>query len=84
MIEVTPVMPGVADRICSACLATSLVRLTEAPWGSAIWAKKAPWSSCGRKPVGVILNKAPVATTSAATATRLSTATRTSRLTIAA
>ena len=84
MIEVTPTIPGVALMICSTCLATSWVRLTEAPSGRAICAKKAPWSSAGRKPVGVIRNNAPVPTTTAASATRLSTETRTSRLTIAA
>ena len=31
----------------------SPVRLTEAPSGSWITTKKAPWSSSGRKPVGV-------------------------------
>ena len=84
MIEVTPTIPGVALMICSACLATSSVRLVEAPSGRAIWAKKAPWSSEGRNPVGVTRNNAPAPSTTAARATRLSTDTRTNRLTTAA
>ncbi len=84
MIEVTPTIPGVSLMICSACRTTSWVRLTEAPSGSATCAKNAPWSSAGRKPVGVIRNRAPVPTTTTASATRLSTETRTRRLTIAA
>ena len=35
---------------------SSAVRLSEAPSGSRMAAKKAPWSSAGRKPCGVILN----------------------------
>ena len=84
MIELTPTMPGVLPMIPSARLATASVRLTEAPSGSAIWAKNAPWSSAGRKPVGVMRNRSPVPTTTAARATRKRIETRTRRLTIAA
>jgi hypothetical protein len=59
------------------------VRLREAPSGSATSAKKAPWSSCGRKPVGV---RDPAPTMPAMTAASSSSetkATRTSRATAA-
>ena len=36
------------------CFTTALVRDTDAPSGNWIDMKKAPWSSSGRKPVGVI------------------------------
>ena len=75
---------GSARTICSTSLTTSRVRLTEAPWGRLISAMKAPWSSSGRKPVGVTLNSQPVRSPNPATRARTSTENRTSRRTMAA
>ena len=52
---------GSASTIFSICSTAARVRLSEAPSGSWTWAMKAPWSSVGRKPVGVTLNNQPVA-----------------------
>ena len=43
--------------VFSTCATTRLVRATEAPSGSCTAMKKAPWSSSGRKPVGVIADR---------------------------
>ena len=54
--EVTLATPGVLRAISSTRLTTASVRLTDAPSGSCTSANTAPWSSDGRKPVGVTLN----------------------------
>ena len=54
--DVTLATPGVLRTISSTRRTTASVRLTDAPSGNCTSAKIAPWSSDGRKPVGVILN----------------------------
>ncbi len=46
---------GNGRRMPSTCCTTARVRETEAPSGSCTETKNTPWSSSGRKPVGVIL-----------------------------
>ena len=52
----------------STCATSSSVRLSEAPSGRRMAAKKAPWSSAGRKPCGVILKSPNEAASTTATA----------------
>ena len=75
---VTSATEGSSARTFSACAITTSVRDTEAPSGSLATTKEAPWSSSGKKPVGVtsIPQIAPPAT---ATMTRPITAMRSSR-----
>ncbi len=52
-IDSTLATCGMPCRMSSTRLTTSRVRFTEAASGSCTLTKNAPWSSCGRKPVGV-------------------------------
>ena len=79
----TCLTPGSAATAFSTCSTTCSVRFAEAPSGSCSSTKKAPWSSSGRKPPGVVLKRMPVPAPAAATATSDSTATRTRRRTAA-
>ena len=45
---------GILRSLSSSTFIVSLVRDTEAPSGSCTTTKKTPWSSSGRKPVGVL------------------------------
>ena len=80
----TPSTPGIGVMMSSTCSTTASVRLIEAPSGSRMAAKNAPWSSSGRKLCGVILlnSHADAASTPATTATP-TIATRTRRRTTA-
>ena len=64
--------------------AVSLVRDTEAPSGSWMLRKKAPWSSSGRKEVGVIRASPKMPPPITATASSETTATRIRRCTMRA
>ena len=59
MIEEQYLTPGVLVMISSAWRATSPVRCSEAALGSWMPAKMNPWSSSGRKPVGIALAGEP-------------------------
>ena len=48
---------GNGRRIPSICFTTARVRETDAPSGNCTETKNTPWSSSGRKPVGVIRPK---------------------------
>ena len=52
-----PSTPGIGLTTSSTCFTISSVRLIEAPSGSRMAAKIAPWSSSGRKLCGVRLNR---------------------------
>ncbi|MGY3109919.1 hypothetical protein ACVWW7_006546 [Bradyrhizobium sp. LM6.9] len=69
---------GICVRTRSICPVTSLVRATDAPSGSCIEVKKAPWSSSGRNPVGVRCDipKMPAANIAASMSERLATRSR--------
>ena len=75
--EVTLATPGVLRAISSTRFTTASVRLTEAPSGNWTSANTAPWSSDGRKPVGVTLNSQPAPAITATSSSKLSTASRT-------
>lgn len=77
-------MAGFCLRICSTCATASRVRETLAPWGSCSWTKKAPWSSCGRKPEGVCLATVQMPKAKPAVSSSESAETRTRRRTTAA
>ena len=68
-------------RICSTRVATAEVRATEAASGSCTATKNAPWSSSGRKPVGVVRAANTMPTANTAIATSDSAANRTTRCT---
>ncbi len=84
MTESMPSTPGIGVTMRSTCSATACVRFTEAPCGRVMAAKNAPWSSSGRKLFGVMLNTPAEAAMTPITTTTPTTATRTSRRTIAA
>ena len=83
MTEVTSATVFSSRRIASACSTTSVVRLTEEPPGICTTTNIAPWSSSGRKPVGVILPNPMMPTTETTTITMPMMAIRTRRATTA-
>ncbi len=70
----TACTPSIGRTTLSTWATNSSVRLIEAPSGRRMAAKKTPWSSDGRKPCGVTLNRksdaapAPATTTTPITA----------------
>jgi hypothetical protein len=75
---------GMDCRMPSTCSTTARVRATEAPWGSWICTKKAPWSSAGRKPCGVRFATVKIPKAMPAVSSSERSETRTSRRTTAA
>ena len=84
MMDVTAATPFWARMIFSTSLAIASVRFSEAPGGSWTSAKKAPWSSSGRNPVGITRNSAKVAPAASTITGRLSVANLTIRRMICA
>jgi hypothetical protein len=77
-------MAGIWFRRASTSLVTSLVRATDAPSGNCTSMKNAPWSSSGRKPVGVSRDTPNTPAANTNTSTSDSTAIRTNRRTMPA
>ena len=78
-----PSTPGIGRTMSSTSLTTVSVRLSETPSGRRNAAKKAPWSSSGKKLCGVLLNSHAEAASTPATTTTPKIATRIRRRTIA-
>ena len=79
--EVTSATAFSSRTIASACSTTSVVRLIEAPPGICTTTNMPPWSSSGRKPVGVIFESPSTPTPATATIAIPITEIRTSRAT---
>ena len=79
--EVTSATAGSSFTIASACRITLAVRSTDAPPGNCTMTKKAPWSSSGRNPVGVMRASPTVPSAATPTSTRPMTEKRTIRAT---
>ena len=83
-IDSTPATCGIGASRPSICCTTARERDTEAPSGNCTATKNAPWSSSGRKPVGVRAASSQIPTPATISSSTARIETRSNRCTTAA